>query len=236
LLENIHTAMAGVVAPAPDEEVRDTYTCPMHPEVVQAGPGACPKCGMALEPMEVTLETAEAVDPELGSMTRRLWIAAGLTLPLLATMFAGGMTGWLGWVEFALATPVVVWAGWPFFERGWASVVNRSPNMFTLIALGTGASYLDSVAALVLRRGDLYFESAAVITVLVLLGQVQEPDEWGTEGVAGAGSEDGDPDFRLRTRQRGGDREDQGRGPAAGEAGREDCRRWSGARRRERCR
>jgi Cu+-exporting ATPase len=174
LLENIHTAMAGVVAPAPDEEVRDTYTCPMHPEVVQAGPGACPKCGMALEPMEVTLETAEAVDPELGSMTRRLWIAAGLTLPLLATMFAGGMTGWMGWVEFALATPVVVWAGWPFFERGWASVVNRSPNMFTLIALGTGASYLDSVAALVLRRGDLYFESAAVITVLVLLGQVLE--------------------------------------------------------------
>ncbi len=166
--------MAGVVAPAPDEEVRDTYTCPMHPEVVQAGPGACPKCGMALEPMEVTLETAEAVDPELGSMTRRLWIAAGLTLPLLATMFAGGMTGWMGWVEFALATPVVVWAGWPFFERGWASVVNRSPNMFTLIALGTGASYLDSVAALVLRRGDLYFESAAVITVLVLLGQVLE--------------------------------------------------------------
>jgi len=162
------------------------YTCPMDPQIVQDGPGACPICGMALEPMEVTAETLEAVDPELTSMTRRFWIAAGLTLPLLAFMFTGAMSRVVGWVEFLLATPVVLWGGWPFFERGWASVVNRSPNMFTLISMGAGAAYLYSVAAVMAPgifpagfRGmggglDLYFEAAAVITVLVLLGQVLE--------------------------------------------------------------
>jgi Cu+-exporting ATPase len=161
------------------------YTCPMHPQIVQAGPGACPLCGMALEAMEVTLEEVTAPDPEMASMTRRLWIASALTLPLLAMMFVH--TGKAeGWLEFALATPVVLWAGWPFFERGWASVVNRSPNMFTLIAIGTGVSYLYSVSALVAPgifpasvRGmsgalDLYFEAASVIIVLVLVGQVLE--------------------------------------------------------------
>ena len=169
-----------VAAPSPN------YTCPMHPQIVQDGPGACPLCGMALEPMEVTAETLEAVDPELASMTRRFWISAALTLPLLGFMFAGSMSPVLGWVELVLATPVVLWAGWPFFERGWASVVNRSPNMFTLISIGTGAAYVYSLAAVVAPsmfpsgfRGmsgglDLYFEAAAVITVLVLLGQVLE--------------------------------------------------------------
>ncbi len=161
------------------------YTCPMHPQIVQAGPGACPLCGMALEAMEITLDEATAPDPEMTGMTRRLGIASALTLPLLAMMFvpAGKAEGWL---EFALATPVVLWAGLPFFERGWASVVNRSPNMFTLIAIGTGVSYLYSVAAVVLPgifpasvRGkagalDLYFEAASVIIVLVLVGQVLE--------------------------------------------------------------
>ena len=162
------------------------YTCPMHPEVVRDGPGACPICGMALEPTEVSAETLEAADPELTSMTRRFWIGTGLTLPLLGLMFAGRMSRTVGWVELCLATPVVLWAGWPFFQRGWASVVNRSPNMFTLISMGTGASYLYSVVAVVAPgifpagfRGmgtglDLYFEAAAVITVLVLLGQVLE--------------------------------------------------------------
>jgi Cu+-exporting ATPase len=141
---------------------------------------------MALEPMEISAETLEAADPELTSMTRRFWIGAALTLPLLGLMFAGPVSPIRGWVELGLATPVVLWAGWPFFQRGWASVVNRSPNMFTLIAIGMGAAYLYSVTAVVAPgifpagfRGmsgglDLYFEAAAVITVLVLLGQVLE--------------------------------------------------------------
>ena len=162
------------------------YTCPMDPQIITDGPGACPICGMALEPMEVTAETLEVADPELVNMTRRFWIGAGLTLPLLGFMFAGTMSRTLGWVELCLATPVVLWAGFPFFQRGWASVVNRSPNMFTLISMGAGAAYLYSVTAVVAPgifpagfRGmsgglDLYFEAAAVITVLVLLGQVLE--------------------------------------------------------------
>jgi Cu+-exporting ATPase len=149
------------------------YTCPMHPEIVRDHPGSCPKCGMALEP--VTATATDAPNPELISMTRRLWIGALLALPLLATMFFHSRV--VGWIQLALATPVVLWAGWPFFERGWASIVHRSLNMFTLIAIGTGAAYLYSVAAL-LAPGHfppgLYFESAAVITVLVLLGQVLE--------------------------------------------------------------
>ncbi len=172
---------------------RVEYTCPMHPEIVRDGPGVCPICGMALEPRTVEVEET---NPELESMERRLWVSLGLTLPLLAVMvsemlpgrpvqriLAGGV---LGWVEFALATPVVVWGGGPFFARGWASVVTRNLNMFTLIALGSGAAYLYSVAAVIAPgmfpasfrdmggQLGLYFEAAAVITVLVLLGQVLE--------------------------------------------------------------
>ena len=169
------------------------YTCPMHPEVVRDAPGACPICGMALEPRE---PTGAEVNPELVDMSRRLWIATALTLPILAFMASDllpghGLHAWLGsglsaLVEFALATPVVLWAGWPLFARGAASVAHRSPNMFTLIALGTGAAYADSVVATFLPgifppsfRGPhgevaIYFEPAAVITTLVLLGQVLE--------------------------------------------------------------
>ena len=168
---------------------RTEYTCPMHPQIVRDGPGACPICGMALEPRTVNAATA---NPELTSMTRRLWISALLTLPLLAIMVSGLLPSHplegrlLGWIELALATPVVLWGGWPFFERGWASVVHRSLNMFTLIAMGTGAAYFYSLAAVSApslfpasfrdAQGNLglYFEAAAVITVLVLLGQVLE--------------------------------------------------------------
>src|ERR1700691_3605774 len=171
---------------------RTEYTCPMHPQIVRDGPGTCPICGMALEPRTVTVNAA---NPELVSMTRRLWIGAVLTLPLLAVMVSDLLPGRplqqllgaaLGWVEFALATPVVLWGGWPFFERGWASIVHRSLNMFTLIAMGSGAAYLYSLAAVAapglfpptFRDASghigLYFEAAAVITVLVLLGQVLE--------------------------------------------------------------
>jgi Cu+-exporting ATPase len=175
---------------APMERIE--YTCPMHPQIVRDGPGACPICGMALEPRTVT---ANAANPELVSMTRRLWVGAVLTLPLLAVMVSDLLPGnplqqllggALGWVEFALATPVVLWGGWPFFERGWASIIHRSLNMFTLIAMGSGAAYLYSVAAVAVPglfpstfrdasgHLGLYFEAAAVITVLVLLGQVLE--------------------------------------------------------------
>ncbi len=172
---------------------RTEYTCPMHPEIVRDRPGTCPICGMALEPRDVSADTA---NPELAGMTRRFWIGVGLTLPLLAIMVSEYQPGHpiqnllpgslLGWIELALATPVVLWAGWPFFERGWQSVVFRSPNMFTLIAIGTGSAYLYSVAAVVApgifpatfrdMSGNLalYFEAASVITVLVLLGQVLE--------------------------------------------------------------
>jgi len=166
------------------------YTCPMHPEVVRNGPGSCPICGMALEPRTVTAE--DTGNPELVSMTRRLWIGAVLTLPLLGMMVLDMLPGHrmggavAGWIQFALATPVVLWAGWPFFERGWSSVVHRSLNMFTLIAIGAGAAYLYSVVAVLAPgifpasfrdmsgRPGLYFEAAAVIVVLVLVGQVLE--------------------------------------------------------------
>jgi P-type Cu+ transporter len=170
------------------------WTCPMHPEIVRSEPGTCPICGMALEPRVPSLEDAE--NPELLDVTRRFWIGLGLTVPILALMLDevlpgrplhGALPGWLvTWGQLVLATPVVWWAGWPFFERGWASVVNRSPNMFTLIALGTGMAYGYSLVATLApdvfpatMRGHggrigLYFEAAAVITVLVLLGQVLE--------------------------------------------------------------
>ncbi|HEV8592132.1 MAG TPA: heavy metal translocating P-type ATPase, partial [Pyrinomonadaceae bacterium] len=180
------------------------YTCPMHPQIVQIGPGTCPLCGMALEPREVTLD--DLPDTELVDMTRRFWVSAILTLPVFALamseMFSGIdaiLTGCMVrephcvpsnlslWLQFILATPVVLWGGWPFFERAWASIKNVSPNMFTLIAMGTGAAYLLSLAALFIpglfpesmrdaHTGLVpgYFESAAVITTLVLLGQVLE--------------------------------------------------------------
>ena len=132
---------------------RGSYTCPMHPEIVGSGPGACPICGMALEPVEVS--AAEEVDPEYLSMRLRFWVCAVLSLPLLVVAmgehwlrlpFSAGVRDW---IELALATPVVLWCGWPFFERFWMSVVHRSLNMFTLIAMGTGAAYLYSVVAVV---------------------------------------------------------------------------------------
>jgi len=176
---------------APDGTI---YTCPMHPEVVSNQPGACPKCGMALEPQ--TAPAAEAENPELRDMTRRFWVSFALSVPVLllamsdlipGNPLAGVLSGQrLTWIEFALSTPVVLWGGWPFFQRGWASVLNRSPNMFTLIAMGTGAAYFYSVVAVLFPgifpesfRGEsgqpaVYFEAAAVITTLVLLGQVLE--------------------------------------------------------------
>jgi P-type Cu+ transporter len=173
---------------------RTEYTCPMHPEIVRDGPGSCPICGMALEPRTAVAEHEE--NPELVSMTRRFWVSVALTIPVLflgmSDMISGNPLGSLismrtaGWVALLLATPVVLWGGWPFFQRGWASVVNRSLNMFTLIALGTGAAYIYSVVAVLFpqvfpaafrgQHGEVpvYFEAAAAITTLVLLGQVLE--------------------------------------------------------------
>ena len=168
------------------------YTCPMHPEVRQEGPGSCPICGMALEPETVTAEAP--VNHELIDFTRRLWIGAVLTLPVFALEMGGHLTGLAmripgqtsNWIQFALATPVVLWSGWPFFQRGWASIRNRSLNMFTLIAIGVGAAWIYSVVAVLaphlfpaaVRRMDgsapVYFEAAAIITVLVLVGQILE--------------------------------------------------------------
>ncbi|MBI4169780.1 MAG: copper-translocating P-type ATPase [Acidobacteria bacterium] len=170
------------------------YTCPMHPEIVRDGPGSCPICGMDLEPRTVTLE--EGPDPELRAMTRRFWVSLALSPPVfllgMSDMLPGrplvrALSGpWANWLQLALSAPVVLWGGWPFFERGWASIVSRHLNMFTLIALGTGAAFLFSVFATlfpdVLPHGfrahdgrvHVYFEAAAVITTLVLMGQVLE--------------------------------------------------------------
>ncbi len=170
------------------------YTCPMHPEIVRNGPGNCPICGMALEP-RVAAGIHEEDDSELRSMQRRLWVGVVLSIPLLAISM-GGMAagsplhnlpaGWMEWLQLLLATPVVLWGGWPFFQRGWASLVNRHLNMFTLIAMGTGTAYLFSVIATLAPgifpasflghggRPEVYFESAAIIVTLVLLGQVLE--------------------------------------------------------------
>jgi P-type Cu+ transporter len=178
-------------APANTDAV---YTCPMHPEIRQHGPGSCPICGMALEPLEVTAEAAP--NHELQDMTRRFWIGLILALPVFVLEMGGHIPA-LGlhdlvpprisiWIQFVLSTPVVLWAGWPFFQRGWASVVSRHLNMFTLIALGTGTAYLYSLVATFapgsfpagFRGMDgmvaVYYEAAAVITVLVLFGQVLE--------------------------------------------------------------
>ncbi len=173
---------------------RTEYTCPMHPEIVRSEPGSCPICGMALEARTVTLE--EEANPELVAMTRRFWISLALSLPVLFLAMSELIPGQpvqhalaprvIIWIEFLLSTPVVLWGGWPFFERGWASLINRSPNMFTLIAVGTGTAYVYSVVAALVPhifpasfRGQggevaVYFEAAAVIVTLVLLGQVLE--------------------------------------------------------------
>src|SRR6266852_826433 len=192
---------AGQAAAAADREAATgltvegiQYTCPMHPEIVRSAPGTCPICGMALEPR--TVGAVEAANPELASMTRRFWSSAILTAPLLLLAMSEMLPGRpvqqalsmhaLVWLEFALATPVVLWGGWPFFERGWQSVVTLRLNMFTLIAVGTGTAYIYSVVAALFPgifpaslRGpgggvEVYFEAAAVITTLVLLGQVLE--------------------------------------------------------------
>ena len=169
------------------------WTCPMHPEIVRSEPGSCPICGMALEPKTISLE--DAGNPELEDMTRRFRVSAALTVPTLLIAMSEFLPGNLGtlapaaaanWLQLALATPVVVWGGWPFFLRGWQSVVNRSLNMFTLIALGVGVAYVFSVVATIapglfpdsfrMHHGQVgvYFEAAAVIVTLVLLGQVME--------------------------------------------------------------
>ncbi len=171
--------------------VHDLWTCPMHPQVQRAGPGSCPICGMALEPM--TPAADNAANPELRDMTRRFWVCVGLSVPLVVLAMAGdiGNPGLLPpraalWVQLVLATPAVLWGGWPFFERGWRSLVSRRLNMFTLIALGTGVAYVYSLVAALMPgifppsfrtpEGDVpvYFEPAAVIVTLVLLGQVLE--------------------------------------------------------------
>ena len=169
------------------------WTCPMHPEIRRPGPGSCPICGMALEPVTVTADAGPS--PELADMTRRFWVATALTIPIVILEMGRHFVPWLHdlipatasvWAQLLLATPVVLWAGWPFFVRGWASVRTRNLNMFTLIAMGTGIAWLFSLVA-TLAPGifptsfrsddgtvDVYFEAAAVITTLVLLGQVLE--------------------------------------------------------------
>ncbi|WP_166303652.1 heavy metal translocating P-type ATPase [Bradyrhizobium sp. 2S1] len=177
--------------PEPPAPAGTIYTCPMHPEVRQVGPGSCPICGMALEPEQISLD--DGPDPELIDMVRRFWIALALTLPVFVLEMGGHLglghlvpQDWSNWISFVLATPVVLWAGAPFFVRGWQSLVTRNLNMFTLIAMGVGVAYVYSVVATLAPqlfppafRGmhgavAVYFEAAAVITVLVLLGQVLE--------------------------------------------------------------
>jgi Cu+-exporting ATPase len=184
-------------ADVPTASSRTEYTCPMHPEIVRSAPGSCPICGMALEPRTVTAAAED--NPELRDMTRRFWVSVALTVPLLAVSMAA-MFGYhvrldfnidgvpinLPWLEFLLATPVVLWGGWPFFQRFWTSLVNRSPNMFTLIGMGTGVAYGYSLIATFAPQffpeslrtmggyPEVYFEAAAAITTLVLLGQVME--------------------------------------------------------------
>jgi Cu+-exporting ATPase len=178
-----------VAAPATKVE----WTCPMHPEIVRDGPGSCPICGMALEPRTVTLDEPE--NPELTAMTRRFWVGVALTIPLLVLAMSDLLPGrplerllppaTMSWLQLVLASPVVLWGGWPFFVRGWESIRRRSPNMFTLIALGVSVAYVESVLA-TLTPGIFpaafreagghvaaYFEAAAVIVTLVLFGRAR---------------------------------------------------------------
>src|SRR5258706_10002533 len=183
-----HSEVAALRPPTDGKNVR--YTCPMHPQILRFGPGSCPICGMALEPMDVFAEVE--ADPEYDSMRLRFWVSAALSLPVLLLSMFGESFGLhltpavRNGIEFLLSTPVVLWGGWPFFERFWSSLIHRSPNMFTLIGLGTGAAYLDSVLAAFFPQlfptsfrdmygaAPVYFEAAAIITTLVLLGQVLE--------------------------------------------------------------
>src|SRR5712692_8471987 len=188
-----HAAMQHSLVPAShssSDEKKVRYTCPMHPEIIRFGPGTCPICGMALEPMDVFAQVE--ADPEYDSMRLRFWVSAALSLPVLLLSMLGESLGLhltptvRNGIEFLLATPAVLWGGWPFFERFWSSLINRSPNMFTLIGMGTGAAYFDSVVATFFPQvfpasfrgmdgaAPVYFEAAAVITTLVLLGQVLE--------------------------------------------------------------
>jgi len=189
----------------PSEQSTVEYTCPMHPEIVQIGPGSCPICGMALEPRTVSLEH-EDTNPELVDMTRRFWISVVLSVPLLVIGMSDLLPGdpirsllpmrTMQWLELALATPVVLWAGWPFLVRAWHSIVNRSPNMFTLIGMGVLVAYVFSAIAVIApslfpesfreMNGEVpvYFEAAAVIVTLVLLGQVLELKARGQTGAA----------------------------------------------------
>jgi Cu+-exporting ATPase len=194
-LEPADKAVAGVPArPVAPEPTGTIYTCPMHPQIRRDAPGSCPICGMALEPEGIP--EAEGSNPEMKDMTRRFVIGAILATPIFV-LEMGGHLGLLNiehivsttasmWIQFALATPIVFWCAWPFFQRAWASVLNRSPNMFTLIALGVGAAYGYSLVATfapglfpasLRQHGGMipvYYEAAAVVTVLVLLGQVLE--------------------------------------------------------------
>ncbi|HEY7290212.1 MAG TPA: heavy metal translocating P-type ATPase [Vicinamibacterales bacterium] len=177
------TTPSAPAAQTPASGVR--YTCPMDPDVVSDRPGACPKCGMALEPMiRSAADLAVETNPELDGMTRRFWLAVAFGAPVFAVTMGDMVTGGalvhrlgmtpVNWIALVLSTPVVWWCGWPLFERMWQSFVNRSPNMFTLIGLGVGASYGYSAAATVAGRMDTYFDTAVVIVALVLLGQVLE--------------------------------------------------------------
>jgi Cu+-exporting ATPase len=184
----LHAGQVQAATPAAGVE----YTCPMHPEVLQSKPGTCPFCGMALEPKSFSTGLDDETNPELDDMTRRfrtsLWFTVPLFLLAMSEMLPAfqARPQWTGWIEFALATPVVLWAGFPFFQRAWSSVLYRSPNMFTLIGIGTGVAYLFSLVAVLAPglfppsfrehhgRVPTYFEAAAVITTLVLLGQVLE--------------------------------------------------------------
>jgi P-type Cu+ transporter len=187
-----YLARPEMTAPAPAVPEGTIYTCPMHPQIRQVGPGSCPICGMALEPDLVT--ATSGLNPELVDMKRRFWVALVLALPVVVLEMGGHLANlhmivgpkWSNWTQFLFATPVVLWAGWPFFVRGWQSLLTRNLNMFTLIAMGTGVAWLYSVVAVLFPaifppafRGPdgavaVYFEAAAVITVLVLLGQVLE--------------------------------------------------------------
>ena len=181
--------------PAAEANAKTIYTCPMHPEVRQDHPGPCPKCGMALEPMDASAGNDEGENAEFKNMTLRFWIGAALALPVFLLAMAHmipplGRQPWVGgdvsrWIQFALTTPVVCWAGWPFFQRGWRSIISWNLNMFTLIAIGVGAAFLFSAVGMLLPaifphsmqhdgKVAIYFEAAAVIVVLVLLGQVLE--------------------------------------------------------------
>ncbi len=174
-LDKFRADPAKYLAPRPaqiEQPSAARYTCPMHPEIIRDKPGSCPICGMALEPMVASIDESE--NPELIDMRRRFWISLILTAPVFVSAMALPESRTRVFFEMALATPVVLWGGWPFFVRAWQSILTRNLNMFTLIGLGTGVAYAYSVAALLLGRADVYFEAAAVIVTLVLLGQVLE--------------------------------------------------------------